>query len=148
MAKTPHTDLLTNVTSDTFVLAVKTHAAHWNLTGPSFQSLHLAFEAQYTALYIGADLLAERLRALGKQAPYGTKAILDKSSLNDGIPDTDGIVLARTLGRDHRAVAKACAEAAKASSDAGDEATADLLIGRVEEHEKTAWMLEATSTVK
>jgi starvation-inducible DNA-binding protein len=40
-------------------------------------------------------------------------------------------------------LSKACAKAVKIAQDAGDEATADLLIGRVEAHDKTAWMLDS-----
>ena len=138
------TDLNT-LLSDTYVLALKTHAAHWNVTGPSFQGLHLAFEAQYAQLTAAADILAERLRALGKPAPTGMKALLGGTTLVDAIPGNDGMMLARTLAADHRSIAKACVEAAEKAEAAHDSATADLLVTRVEEHQKIAWMLEATA---
>lgn len=136
---------LNTLLSDTYVLALKTHAAHWNVTGPSFQGLHLAFEAQYAQLTAGADILAERLRALGKPAPTGMKALLARTTLVDAIPGNDGILLARTLAIDHRNIAKACVEAAEKAEAVHDSATADLLVTRVEEHQKNAWMLEATA---
>lgn len=136
---------LNTLLSDTYVLAVKTHAAHWNVTGPAFPGLHSAFETHYALLTEGADILAERLRALGKPAPVGMKALLAGATLNDGIPGNDGMLLARTLASDHRSIAKACSEAAENAEAAHDSATADLLVTRVEEHQKIAWMLEATA---
>ncbi len=148
MSKPPADSItaLNNILADTYVLAVKTHAAHWNVTGPSFNGLHLAFEAQYGQLIVGADILAERLRALAQPAPMGMNALLQSSSITEAIPGTDGMVLARALAADHRAIAKTCVSAASAAEDGDDSATADMLITRVEEHEKTAWMLEATAS--
>jgi len=147
MAKSPINVVadLNTLLSDTYVLALKTHAAHWNVTGPSFQGLHSAFGAQYAQLTAAADILAERLRALGQPAPSGMKALLAGTTLIDAIPGNDGMLLARTLAVDHRSIAKACVEAAEKASEAHDSASSDLLVTRVEEHQKSAWMLEATS---
>lgn len=131
---------------DTYVLALKTHAAHWNVTGPSFNGLHLAFETQYGQLTAAADILAERLRALQHPAPSGMQELLSHSSIQPAIPGTDGVLLSKTLAKDHRKIASACQKAADKAEDGGDSATADLLVARIEEHEKTAWMLEATAT--
>ena len=148
MSKPPATSItaLNSILANTYVLAVKTHAAHWNVTGPSFNGLHLAFETQYGQLLLGADILAERLRALAQPAPTGMKALLQASTITEAIPGTDGIVLARALAADHRSIAKACVAAASVAEKAEDSATADMLVTRVEEHEKTAWMLEATAS--
>ena len=131
---------------DTYVLALKTHSAHWNVTGPSFHGLHLAFEAHYAQLTAAADILAERLRALQHAAPSGMQELLSHSSIDPAIPGTDGVLLAKTLAKDHRKIATSCQKAADNAEEAGDSATADLLVARIEEHEKTAWMLEATAS--
>ena len=34
--------------ADAYTLYLRTHAAHWNITGPMFNSLHAMFETQYT----------------------------------------------------------------------------------------------------
>jgi len=137
--------LLNAVLADTYILGIKTHAAHWNVTGPHFSSLHLLFSGQYTALLAAADLLAERLRALGHKAPSGAKDLLDAASLQQAIGETDGIGLVKAIAKDHRAMSKSCASAITAAEEAGDKATVDLLTTRIEEHDKTAWMLEATA---
>ena len=62
-------DGLSRLLSDTYVLYLKTHNFHWNVTGPSFRTLHLMFEEQYNELALAVDSIAERIRALGFPAP-------------------------------------------------------------------------------
>ncbi|BCQ70876.1 hypothetical protein PEQA60_48660 [Pseudomonas sp. Eqa60] len=62
-------DGLSRLLSDTYVLYLKTHNFHWNVTGPQFRTLHLMFEEQYNELALAVDLIAERIRALGFPAP-------------------------------------------------------------------------------
>ena len=132
------------VLADTYALAVKTHAAHWNLTGPLFSSLHELFSQQYNALFLAADEIAERLRALDQAAPTGIASLAEAATLKE-TAEHDGVALAKILRDDHRRVSALCADGVKAAQKAGDEATADLFIGRIAEHDKTAWMLDATA---
>jgi starvation-inducible DNA-binding protein len=134
---------LTQVLADTYALGVKTHGAHWNVKGSGFFRLHTAFEEQYQALIAAADVLAERIRALGSDAPASMKQILALTSVGEP-PASGDDALVRALRDDHRALSAACRKALEEAQDDGDEATADLLITRVEEHDKTAWMLSAT----
>src|SRR5690606_6372773 len=55
--------------SDSFTLYLKTHNFHWNVTGPMFNSLHAMFMDQYTEQWNALDDIAERIRALGYNAP-------------------------------------------------------------------------------
>ncbi len=142
---TPVIKSLTTVLADTYALAVKTHSAHWNVTGTGFFQLHDAFAAQYTALFLAADDLAERLRALDASAPTGLRALAKLSEVEDLSADHDGRTLAKTLRDDHRALSKSCDRARAIADKASDDATVDMLIGRMEAHDKTAWMLEAYS---
>ena len=60
---------LSRFLSDSFTLYLKTHNFHWNITGPMFNSLHVMFEGQYTEQWNALDETAERIRALGFNAP-------------------------------------------------------------------------------
>ena len=62
-------DGLAHFLADAFTLYLKTHNFHWNITGPMFNSLHLMFEGQYTEQWNALDETAERIRALGFNAP-------------------------------------------------------------------------------
>ena len=134
---------LGQILADTYALAVKTHAAHWNVTGAQFFTLHDVFGTQYEALLAAADELAERLRALGAKALSGIQTLAKATSITD-ITSTDGLALAKALYADHIALSKLLAKAVVDAQSEHDEATADLLIGRIAEHDKTAWMLKAT----
>lgn len=134
---------LTRILAETFALAVKTHGAHWNVRGPGFFRLHAAFEAQYQELYLAADELAERIRALGEDAPASLRQLAELSAISE-TPRADDEALVRALRDDHRRLADRLRAAIVVTQEAGDEATADLLIGRVQSHDKTAWMLSAT----
>ena len=43
-------DGLSRLLADTYTLYLTTHNFHWNVTGPMFNTLHLMFMGQYTAV--------------------------------------------------------------------------------------------------
>ena len=51
---------LSGVLADSYMLYLKTHNFHWNVTGPMFQTLHVMFQEQYTELWNALDDIAER----------------------------------------------------------------------------------------
>ena len=134
---------LGRVLADSTVLYAKTHGFHWNVTGPMFNTLHLMFMEQYTELWTALDEIAERIRALGLQAPFGGSIYRELSS----IPETQGVPAAlemvRELVQGHEAVARTIRSVFSMADDANDQPTADLLTQRLQIHEKTAWMLRS-----
>lgn len=137
------TTILNQILADTYALAVKTHAAHWNVTGPHFFHLHEAFGAQYLALFTAADDVAERLRALDEKSPFGIQALAKSTRLKD-LAGTDGLALVKELHAGHALIAALLVKGVAAAQADGDDGTADLLTARKEDHDKTAWMLKAT----
>ena len=134
---------LAKVLADTFTLYVKTHGYHWNVVGPHFRSLHVMFEEQYNALFLATDELAERMRALGVEAPGSMSEMLELASLKDHEPTDDAMTMARNLQRDHEALAATIRPLGEAADEAGDGATADLYNARMMFHEESAWMLRS-----
>jgi starvation-inducible DNA-binding protein len=130
--------------ADTYALYFKTHAYHWNVTGPRFHDLHSMFELQYNELWAATDEIAERIRALGVMAPvsYGDMARRASISFDEATPDADTMVANLVAG--HEQVVATARKALKLAEDNGDEATSDLVAPRITAHEKTAWMLRAT----
>lgn len=135
---------LNKVLADSFVLYFKTHSFHWNVTGPNFKSLHDFFGQLYTELWTAIDEIAERQRALGEWSPQTLKEIAAAASLKETgqLPDAEGMV--EILADDNRALAETMKGVLKKALDSGDDVTADLLIGRIQIHEKAAWMLESS----
>jgi starvation-inducible DNA-binding protein len=134
---------LSRLLADTFTLYLKTHNFHWNVRGPMFQTLHVMFEAQYNELWLALDLIAERIRALGLDAPatYTQYAKLSSIKETSGVPEAQSMV--RLLVEGHEAVARTARKVFPAADKASDEPTADLLTQRLQVHEKTAWMLRS-----
>ena len=134
---------LSGMLADSYILYLKTHNFHWNVTGPMFQTLHLMFEAQYNELALAVDLVAERIRALGVAAPGTYKQFIALSAIkeDDGIPKAQDMI--RRLVEGHETVARTSREVFKIAESASDQPTCDLLTQRMQVHEKTAWMLRS-----
>ena len=135
---------LGQVLADTYVLYLKTHAYHWNVTGPLFASLHTLFETQYNELHDAADVVAERIRALGRFAPGSYASFSRLSSIkedNDEVPAAMSMVANLVMG--HEALGRTLRAAFKTAESGGDQATMDMLIGRMEASDKAAWMLRS-----
>ena len=139
------TKALTSVLADMFVLYFKTHAYHWNVVGPHFKALHDLFGEQYTELWTAIDEVAERIRALGAPAPLSVAHMIKESNLQETGQCPDDLGMIQALLSDHRRIVETLYTALRIAQDSSDEATVDLLIGRIHIHEKSAWMLESLS---
>lgn len=141
--RTQIADGLSRLLADTYTLYLKTHSFHWNVTGPMFNTLHLMFETQYTELATAVDLIAERIRALGVQAPGSYRQYSELTSIPEetGVPSANDMI--RQLVEGQEAVARTARQVFPTAEKAGDEPTTDLLTQRMLIHEKTAWMLRS-----
>lgn len=132
------------VLADTYVLAVKSHGHHWNVTGPFFAPLHEFFGKQYDALLAAADELAERIRSLGAPAPASMAQFLALAKVKEtGRKALTANEMLADLVAAHEIVIGSIHAAKKLAVAADDTATDDMLIGRLAEHDKTLWMLRA-----
>ena len=136
-------DGLSRLLADTFTLYLKTHNFHWNVRGPMFQTLHVMFEVQYNEQWLALDAIAERIRALGVDAPgtYSQYAKLSSIRETPGVPEAREMI--RLLVEGQEAVTRTARKLFPAVDKAGDEPTADLLTQRMQVHEKYAWMLRS-----
>ena len=136
-------DALSRLLSDTYVLYLKTHNFHWNVTGPMFRTLHLMFEEQYNELALAVDSIAERIRALGFPAPgtYSVYASLSSIKEDEGVPSAEEMI--RKLVEGQEAVTRTARSLFPLLEKVSDEPTADLLTQRMQVHEKAGWMLRS-----
>jgi len=134
---------LSRLLADTYTLYLKTHNFHWNVRGPMFSTLHQMFMLQYTELWTSVDLVAERIRSLGADAPgtYSAFARLTSIKETDGVPNANEMI--RQLVQGHEAVIRTARSVFPVVERGSDEASADLLTQRLQVHEKTAWMLRS-----
>ncbi len=135
--------VLNTVLADSYALMALTHLAHWNIEGSSFFSLHKAFEEQYENLFEAVDEIAERVRALDAYAIGGLRKLAEESGLSDfssPLPQKDyvaGLVVA------HEKVVADATRARELAGETSDLETQDLMIKRLQWHEKTLWMLKS-----
>ncbi|MGB3246200.1 MAG: DNA starvation/stationary phase protection protein [Sulfitobacter sp.] len=137
---------LSKVLADTYSLTIKTHTVHWNVEGPMFFAVHNLTESQYGELFEAADVIAERIRALGHLTAMSPTALLKGSVVADIDDAKDAIALCTSLAEDHSNVAKRLHDVIKKAGDANDPVTEDLATARAAFHEKAAWMLRALAT--
>jgi len=136
---------LGRVLADTYTLMLKTQGFHWNVTGPRFTSLHAMFEQQYRDLFAAADAVAERIRALGEPAPASYRAYQKLRSIDETDEALDADAMVQVLAADHEALSRSAAKAREIAEDAGDEVSVDMMVQRMTQHDKTAWMLNASA---
>jgi len=139
-------DGLSGFLADSYTLYLKTHNFHWNVTGPMFNSLHNMFMAQYTEQWTALDEIAERIRALGFNAPGSYREFVALSSIAEepGLTDSaDWHEMVRQLVVGNEAVCRTARKALKIADSAGDDPSVDLLTQRLQTHEKYAWMLRS-----
>ena len=136
-------DVLVQILADYHVLYMKTRNFHWNVVGSRFKALHVLFEEQYDAIAETIDEVAERIRSLGAIAPGTMKSLLSKAQLKEAekIPNDTGMI--KELLADHEHMIRSMRKYAEKVDKAGDSSTNDFIVGLVESHEKTAWMLRS-----
>ena len=134
---------LTEILNGTYKLTIKSHIYHWNVVGPLFKPLHELTEAHYEALFAAADVIAERIRAIGHLAPVDMGATANFTpKTGDTAHDTAKEMVADLIA-DHEEAVKKMRKAGEKAGDAGDLVTEDMLTNRVTFHEKALWMLRA-----
>ncbi len=95
------------------------------------------------ALRDAADVLAERMRALGATAPGSFTEFMELAEIKDHEPVKDSTDMVRILADGHETAARIMCPLVEACEMAGDSGTADLVTERLLSHAKHAWMLRA-----
>lgn len=134
---------LSKVLADTYMVYLKTHNYHWNVTGELFHSLHEQFEEQYTELAEAVDEIAERIRAIGFRAPGSFREYSELTSIKEDTDQPGALEMVRRLAVDNETILRTAREVLPVCNEAGDEATIDVLTQRLHVHSKTAWMLRS-----
>ena len=141
--RTPVVEALRQVVADSYALLGQTHLCHWNVRGPNFFALHIAFEAQYTELFTAVDEIAERIRALGSLAPGGLGNLARQSSISELEEDSSAEEMVAHLASANEIVVESLSAARDLAGESGDSESEDLAIARIQVHQKTVWMLKS-----
>lgn len=134
---------LSKVLAESYILYIKTHAFHWNVEGPMFNTLHIMFEEQYNELFQAVDEIAERIRALAYPAPGSYKSFSKLSSIKESDDKLPATQMIQELLEGQETLIRTLRDLVELSDKVGDESTADLATTRMKQHEKVAWMLRS-----
>ena len=132
------------ILANSYALALKTQNYHWNVVGENFKSLHEMFAAQYENLSAAIDEIAERIRTLGQKVEGSFENFSKLSKIKSGDRNLKSAAMLKDLLTSNEVLVKFLKEGIVIAQEAADEATADMLIGRVESHEKAMWMIKST----
>lgn len=126
------------------VLYVKLHHHHWYVKGMHFETLHAKFEELYNMAAANMDELAERMLAISMQPASTMKDYLALATIQEAQqkPMTDQDMLTNTVN-DFTTMVEGLQSAIQLAENEEDPATADILIGYMEELQKQMWMLNA-----
>lgn len=124
-----------------FCLYLKTHGAHWNVTGMFFPQLHDLFGEQYQDLWDQVDRIAEKIRELDAFAPanlveYDSLSVVDQL---DGVLDAKGYV--ERLLMDHERMIIFLNKLFSVAEADGHQAIMNYIADRLDAHAKMRWML-------
>lgn len=136
-------ELLSVLLASTYALYLKTQRFHWNVRGATFSMLHEFFGEQYVGLAEAIDEIAERIRMLGEDAPGSFSEFAKLSLVKDSKTNGDHNAMVKELLADHHTVIKQLRAAIIKLSEGNDQGTLDFMIGRLRDHEKSAWMLDS-----
>lgn len=136
--------ILNQALADTTDLQSQAKFAHWNTKGYDFYQLHLLFDEIAEVFFEHADMLAERITALGSQA-MGTNRISASTSQipeppHNVVNETDYLQWLTDHVSQHANRLRTDIEYA---AELGDEDTADLLTELSREVDKQVYFLES-----
>ncbi|MHB8313909.1 MAG: Dps family protein [Candidatus Dormibacteria bacterium] len=117
--------------------------AHWHVTGPNFESVHLQLDQIVTDARIWSDTVAERAVSIGHPVDGNANAVVSSSSLGSfptgylGAPEVVAAMAERLL--------KVTASARSGLLRLGelDPVSQDIVIGILAVLEKHLWMIQA-----
>ena len=133
--------------ADTYALYLKTQNYHWHVKGAQFKALHELFERQYQELAEAVDEVAERILILGHKAPATFNEYNQLKRVKDGNSSISANEMVKELANDHGTLIKDLNQSLKLAQEQADEGTVTLLSDRIAAHEKSRWMLSASSEV-
>ena len=127
-----------------FTYYLKAHNFHWNVEGMFFKQLHDLFGDIYEEVHGSIDDFAENIR---KTESY-TPGSLERFSMLSRVDDENGVPPAQTmiaeLLRDSETMVKIFKATFKMAEELNEQGLADFIAGRIDAHQKHAWMLRST----
>ncbi len=131
---------LSRMLGDTHALYAKSCRFHRDAAGPGSGTLRPTLELQCDELWVGTNLIASRMRALGLRVPLPCG--LPPGAAHHGATWTAEEMIG-CLAERHELVGRRARGILRLARERQDLATCDLLVQRIQAHESAAWVLAA-----
>jgi starvation-inducible DNA-binding protein len=136
-------EIMRKVLADTFAMYLKAHNYHWNVEGPNFPQYHDFFGKLYEELHGAVDPIAEEIRSLDAYAPGSFTRFLELTEIQDETNVPMAREMAAKLLADNQIVLNTLNMAFKLADQFDKQGLADFVAGRIDVHNKHAWMLRS-----
>jgi starvation-inducible DNA-binding protein len=133
---------LNGILADSFALYLKTKNFHWHVSGPHFRDYHLLFDEQAAQIFAATDYIAERVRKTGNMTLRSIGDIARHQSIADN--DRDFVApgeMLKELREDNLNLIEVLRETKGLAAGAGDDATAAMIDGWIDQAEGRVWFL-------
>lgn len=140
----PVVDMLNEYLANYHIHYQKLRGCHWNIKGQNFFTLHVKFEELYTNAQLTIDEIAERVLTLGKPPHSRFADYIKESKIKevDTIGMNDMTMVDEVLA-DMAALIEIERELLKATEEADDDGSNDMVNRFMQFKEKTTWMLRS-----
>ena len=136
-------EIMRKVLADTFAMYLKAHNYHWNVEGINFPQYHDFFGKLYEELHGAADPIAEEIRSLDAYAPGSFTRFMELTEIEDELNIPMAREMASRLLADNEIVLRTLDVAFKLADQFDKQGLADFIAGRIDVHNKHAWMLRS-----
>lgn len=128
-----------------FTLYVKTHGAHFNVTGMFFESLHKMFKDQYEDLFEAHDAIGENMRKLDAFTPASLQEYAKWTIIDDNCGVLGSSEYVQRLYMDHDRMIVLLNKVFKLAEAENRQDHMNFIAERLDAHAKMRWMLKASS---
>lgn len=138
-------ETLQNILTNVIDLSLLGKQAHWNVVGPNFRSLHLAFDDVVDIARDASDDFAERMRAIGGIPDGRNQTVASQSALSQ-FPEGE-VNGSKAVDLIVNAIEAVVGGMRKVFDDVdeADPTTADLLNDYIAKFEQQAWFLASVN---
>lgn len=137
-------DDLKTLLATQYAFVIKAQNFHWNVEGPDFAQLHEFFGNIYEEVYSNSiDQVAEHIRTLDNYTPGSFERFAELSLVMGQTKIPRARLMIEELLEDNDAVISLLNQTFASAEEENRQGIADFVAGRIEAHQKHAWMLRS-----
>ena len=129
--------------ADTFAFRLKTQYYHWNIEGPDFVQYHKFLGKLYEEIDSAVDETAEKIRSLNSYAPGSFQRYLELATIQCEDNIISAVEMLDRVKIDNDVLRNKLKQVRNKAEASGEFGLVNFLEGRLDAHDKHAWMLKA-----